>query len=136
MPMRFFISRHENPRPSPLPYLATPRAGRAESALTFHAWFDSGMNADFSKGSKDCVIKKGKDLVPCVPNDDVKLVASGGNPAAAASRRRSRCAAVQRREHLGYNDKSWSATVSIWLRADAGPGLEPGVPRSRADHRR
>ena len=34
-----------------------------KQSLTLHASFDSGLNADFSKGDKTCFTKKGKDLV-------------------------------------------------------------------------
>lgn len=99
-----------------------------KSSLVLHASFDSSLNADFSKGSKDCVVKKGKELVPCVPNDDVKLVATGGKfggclhfPKKGATR--PQFSGVNM---LGYNDKSWSATVSIWLRLTPDEDLEPG----------
>ncbi|MDZ4403693.1 LamG-like jellyroll fold domain-containing protein [Prosthecobacter sp.] len=98
-----------------------------KSSLVFHASFDSSLNADFSKGSKDCVIKKGKDFVPCVPNDDVKLAAGGkfGGcvhfPKKGVTRPQFNGMNV-----LGYNDKSWSATVSVWLRLTPDEDLEPG----------
>lgn len=99
-----------------------------KQSLTFHASFDSGMNADFSKGGKDCVIKKGRDLVPCVPNDDVKIVAGVGKfggclhfPKKGATRPQFSGLNV-----LGYNDKSWSATVSVWLKLTPDQDLEPG----------
>lgn len=99
-----------------------------KSSLAFHASFDSGLNADFSRGSKDCVIKKGKEFVPCVPNDDVKLVATGGKfggclhfPKKGATRPQFSGVNV-----LGYNDQSWSTTVSVWLRLTPDKDLEPG----------
>ena len=49
-----------------------------KSSLTFHAPFDSSLNADLSKGDKTALIKKGKEFVPCEFNDDVKLDAQGG----------------------------------------------------------
>lgn len=99
-----------------------------KSSLVFHASFDSGLNADFSRGSKDCVIKKGKEFAPCVPNDDVKLVATGGKfggcihfPKKGVTR--PQFSGVNM---LGYNDKSWSATVSVWLRLTPDEDLEHG----------
>src|SRR5262245_36169853 len=53
-------------------------ADALKQSLTFHASFDNGLNADFSRGDKACVFRKGKDLVPGAPNDDVKLVAGAG----------------------------------------------------------
>ncbi|MFN0074999.1 MAG: LamG-like jellyroll fold domain-containing protein [Prosthecobacter sp.] len=99
-----------------------------KSALVFHASFDASLNADLSTGSKDCVIKNGKDLVPCVPNDEVKLVTTGGKfggcihfPKKGTTRPQFSGVNV-----LGYNDKSWSTTVSVWLRLTPDEDLEPG----------
>ena len=99
-----------------------------KSSLVFHASFDAGMDADFSKGDKSCVMKKGAALVPCVPNDEVKLAAGAGKfggclhfPKKGATR--PQFSGVNM---LGYNDKSWSATVSVWLRLTPDEDLEPG----------
>lgn len=99
-----------------------------KAALTFHASFDQGLDADFSKGSETAVIKKGKDLIPCIPNDDVKVDATGGRfggclhfPKKGATRPQYSGTGV-----LGYNDESWSATVSTWLRLTPDEDLEPG----------
>lgn len=99
-----------------------------KSSLTFHASFDSSLDADFSKGDKACVIKKGKDLVPCVPNDEVKIVAGAGKfggclhfPKKGTTRPQFSGVNV-----LGYNDRSWSSTVSVWLKLTPDQDLEPG----------
>lgn len=108
----------------------TPLAAQQplKAALTFHASFDQGLDADFSKGSKAAVIKKGKDLIHCTPNEDVKVDATGGKyggclhfPKKGATRPQYSGAGV-----LGYNDQSWSATVSTWLRLTPDEDLEPG----------
>ena len=98
------------------------------SALVLHASFDSGLNADFSKGDKTAWNRKGKELVPCVPNEDVKLDPTGGKfggcihfPKKGATR--PQYSGVNM---LGYNDKSWNTTVSIWLRLTPDEDLEPG----------
>lgn len=98
------------------------------SALVFHASFDSGLNADFSKGDKTAWNRKGKELVPCVPNEDVKLDLKSGKfggcihfPKKGATR--PQYSGVNM---LGYNDKSWDTTVSIWLRLTPDEDLEPG----------
>lgn len=99
-----------------------------KSALVFHASFDAGLNADFSKGDKTCVIKKGKDFIPCEFNDDVKHEKTGGKfggclhfPKKGATR--PQFSGVNM---LGYNDMSWSTTVSVWLRLTPDEDLEPG----------
>lgn len=114
--------------------LATPLTIHAQNvdalkkALTFHASFDTGLDADFSKGDKACVMKKGKELVSCVPNDDVQIVAGAGKfggalrfPKKGATRPQYSGVNV-----LGYNDKSWSSTISVWLRLTPDNDLEPG----------
>jgi hypothetical protein len=99
-----------------------------KSSLVFHASFDTGLDADFSKGDKTCLVKKGKELVPCVPNDDVKLAPGGGKfggglhfPKKGATRPQFSGVGM-----LGYHDKSWNATVSVWLRLTPDKDLEPG----------
>ncbi len=98
-----------------------------KKALKFHASFEAGLNADFSAGDGAAMIRKGKELVPCVLNEDVKLAADGkfGGcvhfPRKGATRPQYSGVNV-----LGYNDKSWSATVSVWLRLTPDEDLEPG----------
>lgn len=111
--------------------LLTPPAAAQKtlkSALVFHASFDSGLNADFSTGDPVCVLKKGRDLVPAAFNEEVRLDATGGKfggclhfPKKGATR--PQFSGVNM---LGYNDKSWNATVSLWLRLTPDEDLEPG----------
>ena len=97
-------------------------------ALTFHASFDTGLDADFSRGEKTCYVRTKTGLVPAALNDDVKLVPSAGQfggalhfPKKGNTRPIYKDGGV-----LGYNATSWSATVSVWLRLDPDKDLEPG----------
>lgn len=97
-------------------------------ALTFHASFDKDLNADFSKGEKSAFMRKGKEVVPAQPNDEVRIADGAGRFGGAlhftkkgATRPQYPGPAV-----LGYNDQSWSTTVSAWLRLDPDKDLEPG----------
>lgn len=97
-------------------------------ALTFHAPFDNGFGADFSTGSKECWFKLGKDPLPATVNADVAIARGEGKfggalafPKKGNSRPHYRGQGV-----LGYNDKNWSATVSVWLRLDPDRDLQPG----------
>ena len=97
-------------------------------ALTFHASFEKGLDADFSRGEKACYFPQGTKLNPAKTNDDVKLAADAGRfggavhfPKKGTSRPSFKDGGV-----LGYNAKSWSATVSAWLRLDPDQDLEPG----------
>ena len=112
-----------------LPFSASAQnsAGLKE-ALTFHASFDKSFDADFSRGEKGCFVRSGKAVVPAVQNDDVKLVADGGRyggalhfPKKGGTRPQFKGAGV-----LGYNDKNWGASVSVWLRLDPDKDLAPG----------
>jgi hypothetical protein len=110
--------------------LATPLVAQdaLKQSLVFHASFDASMDADFSKGDKACVMKKGKELVPCVPSEEVKLETTGGKFGGCLHFPKK---GVTRPQYsgvnmLGYNDKSWSATVSVWLRLTPDEDLEPG----------
>ena len=97
-------------------------------ALTMHASFDVGFDADFSRGDRVCRVRQGKEVVPAAPSDDVRIESAGGRfggalsfPKKGATRPQFAGAGV-----LDYNDKSWSATVSVWLRLDPDKDLEPG----------
>lgn len=97
-------------------------------ALTFHASFDRELAADFSRGDRIAYVRRGKETVAAVPNEEVKIVADAGRfggalwfPKKGNVRPQFKGAGV-----LGYNDRSWSATVSVWLRLDPDKDLEPG----------
>jgi hypothetical protein len=97
-------------------------------ALTLHASFDTGLDADFSRGEKACCVQKGKDLVPAKPNDEVKVAAGAGRfggclhfPKKGTTRPSFKDGGV-----LGYSPKGWSCTVALWLKLDPDKDLEPG----------
>lgn len=97
-------------------------------ALTFHASFDKGLDADFSRGDRTCYLRQGKAVVPASPNEEVKIVEAAGRfggalhfPTKGSTRPQFKGAGV-----LNYNDKNWSATVSVWLRLNPDQDLEPG----------
>jgi hypothetical protein len=116
------IARDE---PKPLTDEAKAKLARA---LTLHASFDKGLDADFCRGDKKCYVQQGKELVPAKPNEEVKLVADAGRfggalhyPKKGATR-----PSYKDKDVLGYNAKSWSCAVSIWLRLNPDKDLEPG----------
>ncbi|MBN9120649.1 MAG: hypothetical protein J0I06_16100, partial [Planctomycetes bacterium] len=119
-------TRAEDPKP---PAKADAEAlAKLSKALTLHASFDTGLDADFSRVDKKCYIQQGKELVPAKPNDDVKVVADAGRfggalhfPKKGATRPSFKDGGV-----IGYNAKSWSCTVSVWLRLNPDKDLEPG----------
>ena len=48
------------------------------AALTLHASFDTGLDADFSRGDRTCYVKNGAELHRPEPNEDAKLVPEAG----------------------------------------------------------
>jgi hypothetical protein len=106
---------------------AEPKA-ELSRALTLHASFDKGLDADFSRGDKKCYVQQGKKLVPARPNEEVKLAADAGRFGGALHfpKKGTYRPSFKDRDVLGYNAKSWSASVSVWLRLDPDKDLEPG----------
>ncbi|MBN9520532.1 LamG domain-containing protein [bacterium] len=110
------------------PNAETEARAKLAKALTLHASFDAGLDADFSRGDKTCYVQQGKELVKAAPNADVKVAAGAGRfggalhfPKKGATRPAFKDGGV-----LGYNARNWSATVSAWLRLDPDKDLEPG----------
>jgi hypothetical protein len=97
-------------------------------ALTLHASFDVGLEADFSRGDTACTVQQGGATVPAAPNDDVRIAPGAGRFGNALhfTRKSTYRPQFQNRGVLNYNDHTWSATVSVWLRLDPDRDLEPG----------
>ena len=101
---------------------------KLSKALTLHASFDKGLDADFSRGDTKCLVQQGKELVAAKPNEEVKLVADAGRFGGGLHfpKKGNTRPSFKDDKVLGYNAKSWSASVSIWLRLDPDKDLEPG----------
>lgn len=97
-------------------------------ALTLHASFDQGLDADFCRGDKKCYVQQGPTLVPAKPNEEVKLAPEGGRFGGALQfpKKGGYRPSFKDEGVLGYNAKSWSASVSAWLRLNPDVDLEPG----------
>lgn len=97
-------------------------------SLTMHASFDKTLDADLSRGDQACYVMKGKDLVPAVPTDEVRLEPDAGRFGGALhfTRKNSFRPAFKDAGVLGYNDKNWTASVCVWLRLTPDEDLEPG----------
>ena len=106
----------------------TKTKSRLKESLTLHASFDTGLEADFSKGDKACYVQKGKDLVAAAPTDDVRLVSEGGRFGGALhyTKKNDFRPAYKGEGVLGYNDKDWDTSVSVWLKLNPDEDLEPG----------
>ena len=97
-------------------------------ALTFHASFDKDLNADFSKGDRVAFVRKGRETLPALPNEEAKIVGGAGRFRGALwfPRKGTFRPQFKGTDVLGYNERNWSATVSVWLRLDPDKDLEPG----------
>jgi hypothetical protein len=96
-------------------------------ALTLHASFDKGLDADVSRGDKTCYVQ-GKELVKAEPTDEVRLAPDSGRFGGGLhfTKKNNFRPAYKDAGVLAYSDKNWSATVSVWLRLDPDKDLEPG----------
>ncbi len=98
------------------------------AALTLHASFDKGLDADFSRGDRTCYVKNGAELHRAEANEDAKLVPDAGRFGGALHfTKKSGFQPVFRDSGvLGYNGSNWNTTVSVWLRLNPDMDLEPG----------
>ena len=96
-------------------------------ALTLHVSFDKGLEADFARGDKTCYVQ-GRELSPALPTAEVRLAPDSGRFGGGLhfTKKNNLRPAFKDAGVLGYNDKNWSATVSVWLRLDPDKDLEPG----------
>src|SRR5690349_8151342 len=102
-------------------------SGELSKALTLHASFDNGLDADFSRGDAACYFRQGNNMVHASPNDELKLDADGRFGGGLwFTKKGTTQPRFKGADVLNYNDKSWSASVSVWLRLDPDKDLEPG----------
>jgi len=101
---------------------------KLSKALTLHTSFDKGLDADFSRADKKCYVQQGQTLVPAVANDQVQLAADAGRYGGALHfpKKGTYRPSFKDGGVLGYNAKSWSASVSAWLRLTPDEDLQPG----------
>jgi hypothetical protein len=97
-------------------------------ALTLHASFDKGLDADFARGDKNCYDLQGKETKKAAATDDVRLAPEAGRFGGALHfvRKNKLRPAFKNAGVLDYADKNWNASVSVWLRLDPDKDLEPG----------
>jgi hypothetical protein len=98
-------------------------------ALVLHASFDTSYDADFSKGDPVAYVKGATGLAPLHAGTEEVLIAPeagkfGG--ALAFPKKGTTRPSYKGDGVLGYNDRDWSATVSLWLRLTPDEDLEPG----------
>lgn len=100
-----------------------------KSALTFHASFDKGLDADYSRGDKACLVRTKQGVQPAAVNEELKLDSGTGRFGGALHFTKKGTTRPQFKGTdgvLNYNNQNWSATVSVWLKLDPDKDLEPG----------
>jgi len=108
--------------------LTTDRKASLSRALTLHASFDKALDADFAKADKTCYIAEGKKLVKAALTNDVRITPDAGRFGGALHfvKKNTFRPTFKDEGNLGYNDKGWNSTVSLWLRLNPDEDLEPG----------
>ena len=107
-------------------------AGALADALTFHASFDSGLDADRSGGDPVLYTAPSYDeqdqAEPGLGNPAVMLAEDSGRfgHALRFTERNQHAIFYRADGNAGYSPESWSGTVSFWLSLDPATDLEPG----------
>ncbi len=101
---------------------------RLAGALTLHASFDNGLDADFSKGDATAYVQSGGELAAAGTNDDVRIEPDAGRFGGALRfvRKNDLRPAYRNEAVINYKDESWSTSVGVWLRLNPDEDLEPG----------
>ncbi len=96
-------------------------------ALTLHASFDAGLDAEFAKGDKTCYAQ-GKGTAKASPTDEVRLEPDAGRFGGALhfTKKNDFRPAYKDAGTVGYNAENWTTSVSTWLRLTPDEDLEPG----------
>ncbi len=108
-------------------------ARNLRDALTFHASFDDGTDADFALGDRRLFsapsLNKRADARPGLPAEGTTVIARGRGrhgDALQFKKKVSPLAFFQAEKNLAYRATNWSGTVSFWLSVDPQNDLEPG----------
>lgn len=101
-------------------------------ALSFHASFDQGPNAELARGDGTLYTAASYDeheaAAPGIGNPDVRLVSDGGRFGGGLEFTAKNTHAIFFRaaENVAYTPAEWSGTISFWLSLNPASDLEPG----------
>jgi len=109
-------------------------AGTAfRDALTFHASFNHGVDADFALGdpklySAPSLSKRGEAQTGLPASSEIILAKGEGRfgHGLRFARKKSPLVFFQAEKNVEYRPTNWSGTVSFWLSTDPANELEPG----------
>jgi len=101
-------------------------------ALTFHASFDRGYDADFALGDRRLYTASSyenrSDARPGIGSPDVSIAPGRGRFGDALHFKKKNTKAIyyQAEKNVAYKNENWNGTVSYWLSLDPDKELEPG----------
>jgi hypothetical protein len=113
-----------------MPFAAAADLKPLRDALTFHAPFDTSMDAAFSRGDAKAYTAgstpKGQPAMDA--KDVIKIVPSGGKFGGALhfTKKNPFKPYYKGPGVLDYKSSNWSGSVSVWLRLTPDEDLEPG----------
>jgi len=103
-----------------------------QDALSFHASFDKGPDADFARGDEAIYTAPSYDALedakPGIGTPDVQLVESVGQFGGALdfTKKNGHAIFYSAADNVAYDPADWSGTASFWLKLDPSVDLEPG----------
>lgn len=110
----------------------SPPTDSLAAALSFHASFDHGPNADFARGDAQIYTAPKYDQLdqasPGIDAPDVTIEDDAGRIGSALkfSRSYKRALFYRSEKNLAYSTRDWAGTISFWLNLDPDEDLEPG----------
>ena len=101
-------------------------------ALTFHASFDNGPDADFALGNATLYTASSYDeqdeAAAGIGSPDIEIVEGSGRFGSALEFKKKNTFAVfyHAEDNVAFSGSNWSGTVSFWLSLEPAEDLEPG----------
>ena len=101
-------------------------------ALTFHASFDNGPDADFALGNATLYTASSYDeqdeAAAGIGSPDIEIVEGSGRFGNALEFKKQNTFAVfcRAEDNVAFSGSNWSGTVSFWLSLEPAEDLEPG----------
>ncbi len=116
----------------PRPEAATDVTGSLGDALTFHASFDDGVDADWALGDAQIYTAPSydeqDDAEPGIGNPSVEHAEGAGyiGHALRFTERNQHAIFYKADQNVSYAPEDWTGTVSFWLSVDPATDLAPG----------
>ncbi len=107
-------------------------AHNLSAALSFHASFDQGPNADFARGDRQIYTAPAYDQLdqtaPGIGNPDIGIESGAGRfgDALKFNRKNTHALFYRADKNVAFSTETWAGTISFWLNLDPNLDLEPG----------